>query len=163
MKKLLLPLILVIVGTAAGTGAGIFLKPKEAQVEMANPCGEVEPDIHADEEHVAPAVAQEFVKLNNQFVVPVVKGDRVTALVVMNLSIGVGEGEREKVFSYEPKLRDVFLRALFDYSTAGGFDGAFIDSIKLDNLRHILLEEARIVLGPIVAEVLITDLGRQDS
>jgi hypothetical protein len=105
----------------------------------------------------------EFVKLNNQFVVPVVAEGRVAALVVMSVSLEVAPGAREAVFSHEPKLRDSFLRVLFDHANAGGFDGIFTTSENLGTLRMALLEAARSVLGDRVADVLILDMMRQDT
>ncbi len=104
----------------------------------------------------------EYVKLNNQFVVPVVKGPKVAALVVMSLSIEVTSGRKEAVFELEPKLRDAFLQVLFNHANAGGFDGAFTAGEKMNDLRRSLNEAAVSVLGPIASNVLVIDIVRQD-
>lgn len=104
----------------------------------------------------------EFVKLNNQFVVPVVSDSMVSSLVVMSLSIEVETGLRETVFQREPKLRDALLQVMFDHANIGGFDGAFTEAGNLDVLRVGLTDMARQVLPKGVFGVLIVDLARQD-
>ena len=160
----LLPLILVILGVGGGAAAGFMLKPKHEEAALANPCGEVPQDSHtpAPKEEVLPE-DREYVKLNNQFIVPVVGTGRVEALVVLSLSVEVKTGLRDMVFQREPKLRDVFLQELFDYANQGGFKGVFTDSNTLDVLRMSLKESGRRVLGDTLIDVLITDIARQDS
>ena len=151
MKKLILPLILGLIGLGAGVGTGVFLRPTpdaEAAAEMA----EAEPE-----------VPSEYVKLNNQFVIPVVEGGDVSALVVISLSLEVTTDSTEAVFATEPKLRDVFLQVLFDHANAGGFKGSFTDASNLVVLRQALKEVAMQVLGDAVKDVLIVDIARQDS
>lgn len=153
----ILPLLLLLLGTGAGIAAGRFLAPAPS----ADP-HEVseEAPTHDDGEEAAKT---EFVKLNNQFVVPIVQDDRIASLVVMSLSVEAENGAREQVFSREPKLRDLFLQVLFDHANMGGFDGAFTRPGKLDVLRDSLADVARKELGDIVESVLITDLARQDN
>ncbi|MBB97804.1 MAG: flagellar basal body-associated protein FliL [Rhodobacteraceae bacterium] len=108
------------------------------------------------------ANAPEFVKLNNQFVVPVVAAGKVEALVVLTLSLETMQGLRETIYNREPKLRDAFLQVLFDHSNMGGFQGAFTRSNNLDILRSALLEVAQNEFGYDVYNVLIIDIARQD-
>lgn len=105
----------------------------------------------------------DYVKLSNQFVVPVVEDGRVAAMVILSLSLEVPAGTAETVFAREPKLRDVFLQVLFEHANAGGFRGAFTDGANLKLLRRTLLEAAGEVLGDLVSDVLIVDIVRQDS
>lgn len=150
MKKLILPLMLGLIGLGAGVGVGVFLRPA--------------PDAdHAEMAEAEPAVPPEYVKLNNQFVIPVVEDGTVSALVVLALSLEVTTGSTETVFATEPKLRDVFLQVLFDHANAGGFKGSFTDASNLVVLRQALKEVAMQVLGDSVKDVLIVDIARQDS
>ncbi|MDP3341320.1 flagellar basal body-associated FliL family protein [Frigidibacter sp.] len=163
MLRKLLPILLALFGLGAGLGAGIALKP--------------EPDPHAAEDVCAPpataetaakaegeeAPSRDYVKMNNQFVVPVVEGGRVTALVILSISLEVQLATGELVYQREPKLRDGFLQVLFDHANAGGFRGAFTEANNMTVLRHALLEVAQKSLGPIVSDVLIVDIVRQDS
>jgi hypothetical protein len=108
-------------------------------------------------------VPTEAAKLSNQFVVPVVRDDRVAAMVVMALSVEVTAGMTSTVFENEPKLRDALLLVLFDHANAGGFDGPFTELSNLETLRAALREAAQAELGADVVDVLITDLARQDA
>lgn len=166
MRKLL-PIILALLGTGAGVGAGFFLMPapeEHAEGEMVE-C--LPPADHAEAEAPPPEEAEpstrEYVKLNNQFVVPIMSEDRVSALVVAALSVEVTTGSTETVYSREPKLRDVFLQVLFDHANAGGFRGNFTNGSRMEDLRRGLMDAARPVLGDIVSDVLITEIARQDS
>ena len=151
MKKLL-PLILVLIGLGAGAGAGYALRPAPP-VEAA-----------AGVPVAAPSRGpSDFVRLNNQFIVPVVEQGRVASLVVLALSLEVDAGTNQQVFAREPKLRDAFLQVLFDHANSGGFRGNFTESAALVSLRHALRETARHVVGGSVQDVLITDFARQDN
>ncbi|WP_323040745.1 flagellar basal body-associated FliL family protein [Gemmobacter sp.] len=151
MIRKLLPVVLVLVGGAAGGAAGLMMRPAPDPVPAA-----AAPPV--------PAVPPEYVKLPSQFVVPVMEGGRVGSLVVLTLSLEVPAGGTDAVFAREPKLRDEFLRVLFDHANAGGFRGTFTEGGTLIALRRALLEAARKVMGAEgVGDVLITDIVRQDS
>ncbi|MEI4488384.1 flagellar basal body-associated protein FliL [Frigidibacter sp. MR17.14] len=171
---LLLPLILVIFGLGAGVGAGLLLRPAPAPVpesaglgEGLPPCG---PAVQAGAEGGHEAAAKEgeeevknsFVKFNNQFVVPVVTGERVSALVILSLALEVPESKAEEARTLEPKFRDAFLRVLFDHANQGGFEGAFTGSNNMKILHTALLESARGIMGEDAIDVLISDYMRQD-
>lgn len=177
MRKLL-PLILALAGLAAGAGAGIALRPApEAGDAHGEDGGHAGEDGHAAEDgkgakdghdgaHPPPAdpsAEPEFVKLSNQFVVPVVEDGRVAAMVILSLSLEVRPGSTEAVFSREPRLRDAFLQVLFDHANAGGFDGVFTSGEVLLGLRRTLRDTALREIGPAVHDVLITELLRQES
>ena len=162
MFKKILPLVLLLVGVGAGVGAGVFLRP---EVEMPMVADETAPEkvtIQTDKTPSAPELAREYVKMNNQFVVPVVKGDSVQALVVMSLSLEVPAGQKDAIYSREPKLRDSFLQVMFDNANLGGFDGAFTNANNLDVLRNALREVAQKDMGEQISDVLIVEIARQD-
>lgn len=150
MKKILLPLILILVGAGAGVGAGLFLHTPPEPEEDA-PAAKAEVTDH------------DYVKLSNQFVIPVVSTGRVTSMVVLSFSLEVTVGGTEAVFAREPKLRDSFLQVLFDFANTGGFQGSFTDADNLVVLRRSLLEAGQRVLGDMLSDVLIVDIMRQDS
>ncbi|MBM9596126.1 flagellar basal body-associated FliL family protein [Rhodobacteraceae bacterium MCCB 386] len=119
-------------------------------------------DAHSTGGEAHAASPYDYVKLNNQFVVPILRDTRVTSLVVLSIDLEVESGQSETVYRYEPKLRDSFLTVLFDHANAGGFDGAFTSSGAMTILRNALNESGHKVLGDIIHDVLITNIVRQD-
>lgn len=156
MRKII-PLLLALLALAAGSAAGVFLRPPES---AEAPDAEAEAPDAGDAGAEAP---RDYLKLNNQFIVPVVEDGRVAALVVLALGLEIEAGQSETVFAREPKLQDAFLQVLFDHANAGGFRGSFTDAGNLVFLRKALLEQAIAVLGPVVSDVLITEIARQDG
>lgn len=157
----LIPLIIALIGLGAGVGAGVALRPEP--VDMSNACGDMEHMAKYTEEAEEEPANSDFVRLNNQFVVPVVKDSQVASLVVMSLTLEVVLGEKEAVFQREPKLRDALLQEMFDHANVGGFDGAFTSAPQMNSLRTALLERARSVVGNVVKDVLVIDVVRQDA
>jgi flagellar FliL protein len=165
--RLLIPLILALVGLAAGAGAGLVLRPEPAPV--SEPLGEADgaasdaanPFRRSD----APdgPGPREYVKLNNQFIVPLVEQGRVNAMVIMALSVEVAPGQAAQVYAHEPKLRDAVLQVMFEHANAGGFRGSFTESSNMRLLRQSLREAVRGVLGAAASDVLITEIVRQDT
>lgn len=160
MKKLL-PVILVIFGLAAGIAGGLFVASKEP--EASNDAAECAPSEKPEDitEKALPAET-EFVKLNNQFVVPVVNDGLVKSLVVLSLSIEITDGLAAKVYAVEPRIRDSFLQVLFDFANLGGFDGAFTNANNLITLKDQLYDAAKAGVGDDVRGILIVDIVRQD-
>lgn len=171
MIKKLLPIILLIIGTGAGVGAGIMLKPapeehvegEEGATDEAHGEKVAKPKASKKEDGEKEEPTVEYVKLPNQFVVPVVHGEKITSLVVLTLNLEVEAGTAEGVRAREPKLRDLFLRVLFDHANMGGFRGSFTKSENMDLLREGLREVAQKEMGETIQDVLILDIVRQDS
>ena len=109
-----------------------------------------------------PELKRDYVKLDRQFVVPVVQQEQVSALVILTLSLEVDPGMSSEALTREPKLRDRFLQVLFRHAQSGAFDGVFTAGPVMRDLRGSLLEQAESILGPIVHDVLVTDIVRQD-
>ena len=82
--------------------------------------------------------------------------------MVLSLGLEVEAGATEEIYQREPRIRDAFLRVLFDQAAMGTFDGAFTQVERLDGLSAALLEEVQGQLGAQVRDVLITDIVRQD-
>jgi len=166
MMKKLLPIVLVLLGIGGGVGAGLVLKPElpveDTVLEETDPCGDVQPASSVAKRPVADPVTREYVRLNNQFIVPVVQKERIDALVVLSLSIEIAKGRSQTVFDREPKLRDEFLQVLFNHANMGGFQGAFTETATMAILRRNLLEAGQSILGDAVSDILITDIARQD-
>ena len=156
MTKKILPLILLLVGVGAGIGVALFMRPApmDTTTNMEKPVVE---KIEKDETELF-----EYVKMNNQFVVPIVKDQKVRSLVVMSLSVEVPIGQKDAIYAKEPKLRGSFLQVLFDHANMGGFEGEFTDSSNLGTLRTALREIGRRDMGDGISDVLIMEVARQD-
>ncbi len=161
MIKKILPLLLLLMGTGAGVGAGMFLRPPVSEADVDADHDKAKAETKETIEDADPS-DREYVKMNNQFVVPVVDRETVRALVVLSLSLEVPSGGKEVVYSREPKLRDSFLQVLFDHANMGGFEGAFTNANNLDVLRAALREVAQKDMGEGVSDVLILEIARQD-
>lgn len=164
----ILPILLALIGLGGGIGAGIALRPAPEVVQI-NPCGDMptEPGSGMIDEEAAPPVEEgaptsDFVKMNNQFVIPVVGDGQVRSLVVLSLSMEIAVGGSEEFYQKEPKLRDAFLQVLFDHANLGGFDGVFTDSVRLSGLRNALEEVASKTMITQIIDVFVTDIVRQD-
>ena len=166
----LLPIIFALIGVGAGIGAGVMLKPEPVVVD-ASACVPGTEGVHAEPPHTEVAhdvdaegdeIVPEYVKMHNQFVIPVVEDGKMAALVVLSISLEVSPGGKEATFQREPKLRDGFNQVLFDHANAGGFNGVFTSSNNMILLRDALYEIAVKVAGPVVKDVLIAEIVRQD-
>ena len=184
MKTLLLPLALLALGTGAGAGVGLMLAPTATEADAppgdapadagdaASPAeaghdeaaaeGEAPPAEDAAEEGGSVA-GHDYVRFNNQFVIPIVTDGEVASLVLMSLSVEVPAGQEDAVLMVEPKLRDVFLQVLFDHANTGGFEGMFTAASAMRTLRASLLAAAQDEIGDLVTDVLIVELVRQDT
>ncbi|RMD89270.1 MAG: flagellar basal body-associated protein FliL [Alphaproteobacteria bacterium] len=171
----LIPLLLALMGLGTGIGAGLALKPPpsqeaeagEAVAEDCLPAGQTGqlplPPAEGHGAHGEATGDAEYVKLNNQFVVPVVVDGRVSSLVVLSVTLEVAPGQTELVYAREPKIRDAMLQVLFDHANTGGFSGSFTASPRMAVLRRSLREVTQKILGPVLRDVLITDIVRQDA
>src|SRR5262245_21109687 len=130
MKKLL-PVVIALFGLAAGVGAGLALKPApepepetaaadcpppaegEEHAESCPPPGEADPFAPAKPEEKKPAAELAYVTMDKPFVVPVFAGEKVTAMVVMSLSVETDTDGAHTVEAVKPRLRDGFLKAMF--------------------------------------------------
>lgn len=162
----LIPILLALIGLGLGVGGGLMLRP-EPQVAELGPCGDDPnaphtPAAPSEEELLEEATTFEYVKLNNQFVIPDLDNGKVSAMVVLSISLETQANSRESIYSLEPKLRDAFLQVLFDHANIGGFKGAFTESTKMTALRNALLETAQGIMGDTINDVLLTDIVRQD-
>ena len=164
MLRKIIPILLALTGLFAGIGVGLLFKTTDELTDLA-PGDEVGGAPHLSEGVKSDDIgkASEYVKMSNQFIVPVLREGKVTAMVILTLSIEVKHGTTDLVYAREPKLRDALLQVLFDHANSGGFKGDFTDSANLIILRAALKEIAQNTIGNDVIDVLVTDLARQDS
>ena len=165
--KLLLPLIIALLGLGAGVGAGLALKPApEPEREIADcaepPC-EPDPFAPVPMEKPNPEGELAYVAMEKPFVVPVFSGEKVTAMVVISLSVEVGADAAQVVQDVQPRLRDSFLKVMFRHANSGGFDGSFTSGQKMEDLKSGLLAAAGEIGEKLeIHEVLVTEIARQD-
>jgi hypothetical protein len=176
--KFLVPLIIALLGLGAGIGAGLALKPaplEDATTHMAEPvCPEDNPtpcEISLAENKSAPVANAPrkpdgelaYVPIEKPFVVPVFKGDKVIAMVVVSLSVEIGAEAAQAVEAVLPRMRDSFLKVMFRHANSGGFDGSFTEGQRIEDLKSALSLAAREILpdAPLGA-ILITEIARQD-
>lgn len=162
MLAKLLPILLILLGCGAGAAAGLFLRPAPPEAVEADGA-ETDGSDTVQEAEDGSEPQHEYVKLNNQFVIPVMDDGRVASLVVLSLSLEVTPGQVERVYDMEPKLRDGMLQVLFDHANSGGFNGSFTDGANLVFLREALRETAQRIFGKDATDVLIVDIVRQDT
>ena len=184
MKKLM-PLVIALLGLGTGVGAGLALKPApEPEVVAADcppttdggaeaegaahadgcPAGEADPFAPVEPEERKKAAELAYVQMDKPFVVPIFAGEKVTAMVVVSLSVETDTEGAHTVEAVKPRLRDGFLKVMFRHANSGGFDGSFTSGRKMEDLKSALLQSARDVMAETpVEEVLITEIARQDS
>lgn len=166
MKKIV-PIVLVLVGVIGGGAAGVMLKPAPPEpeevvdgkdVEKTEP--EEKPDAEADDAEVKPV---SYIKIGRQTIIPVLDGGETKALMLFELAVDVTSDQSDRALSMEPRLRDAFLRELFQMSYTGAFDDTFTDDRVIDELRRNLVRAAQEHLGKTsVNDVLILDVMRQN-
>ena len=146
--------------------------PDTAKTEDDSGHGGSDTDASKDDDHAAPtksgdghgepAGGEDFVKLNKQFVVPVVSDDRIKSMVVLSIAIATERGNSETIYHYEPRLRNEILKVLFRHANSGGFDGVFTSGRAMEDLYSALNIVLDDVLGDIPSEALVTEIMRQD-
>jgi len=111
----------------------------------------------------AQSEAHAFIDMERKFVVPLVRGNRVRSLVVVDLRLEVRAGGESRAMALKPKVRDAFLDTLYAMAVAGAFDGDLYSNNVQDDMRARLLEAARQVLQDDASAILIGELLRQDQ
>ncbi|WP_439562215.1 flagellar basal body-associated FliL family protein [Roseinatronobacter sp.] len=151
----LIPILLILLGAAGGVGAGLWLRPAPEPSEAA---AEDIPLVDPSQLDVT------LFEMKNQFMVPLLEGDRIVSVIVMSLTLEIAGAEENAVLRNEPRLRDRFLQVMFDHANTGGFDGMFTSNNNMTLLRQALLETGQSLLGrDVVTGVLITDILRSGA
>jgi len=148
-----LTVLLIVVGIAAGGALGFVLKPSAGAATAGREAQA--PDPHAGAE-------PQYVKFGRKLVVPVVEGATTRALMVIDLGIDVPAPLSDRVHAMEPRLRDAFMRVLFQMSADAASTETYIDARILEELRVALLAAAREHAGSAVRDVLILDMIRKE-
>ena len=169
MKKLILPLSAILIGGAAGVALAFVDRGEDSDElpvvtnEAAAPCGE--PTTASEEVHAQPIATEdptEYAVIGKQFLVPIIDGERLAAMMLVSLSVEVPEGQTEAIYEKEPRIRDALLQDLFTHANIGGFTGNYTEGDKMLILRRDLLASVRDVVGEVALDVLVLDIVRQD-
>jgi flagellar protein FliL len=103
-----------------------------------------------------------YFKFSREFIVPIMSGNRVSELVILNISLETDESISQTLFSQEPKLRDNIMTTLIALSN----DGVTFESMTaVDNyetLRSTILMNLDSVVADGIENVLILDLAKQE-
>lgn len=174
MQKII-ALLIVLAGAAGGIALGVQMhspatdpgaspepgQGAEGDAAMAGKGGSGAADGAAGGKDEA-AGDRDYVKINKQFVVPVVHERETKALMLFELALDVPKGMTMTAYAAEPRLRDAFLRVMFEMSYSGAFLTTYTDDRFVVELRDRLRVAAREILGDKVSEVLILDIMRQE-
>jgi len=153
--QIVISTLLILSGLAIGAGLGLALRPIDSPAEAAL-SSEPTPDLTAND------ATPDFVKLSRQIIIPVVEGGETRALMLFEIALDMRPGMSDRVFAIEPRLRDAFLRDLFELSHSGAFVDTYTDTQLMDELRRKLRESARHLLGSDVSDVLLLEVLRQE-
>jgi hypothetical protein len=150
IERMKFPLVAagVVLGLVAGGSAGSYWYLAHARTA---PTEQAQSEAHA------------FIDMERKFVVPLVRGNRVRALVVVDLRLEVPASGESRALALKPKIRDAFLDTLYAMAVAGAFDGDLYSNNVQDEMRARLLEAARQVLQDDASAILIGELLRQDQ
>ena len=83
-------------------------------------------------------------------------------LMVFDINIEVDGSFSENSYSYEPRLRDAILTQLFIFANDGDLTKITESTETLANVKAVLLETARKIMGDSAREILLIDIGIQE-
>ncbi|MHA1530309.1 MAG: flagellar basal body-associated FliL family protein [Alphaproteobacteria bacterium] len=181
MQKII-ALVIVLLGVGGGLALGVALRPGDtargsdgaaagahsAAPAEGNGAAASAGAGHGDEGesgggHDGDAGAErDYVKLGRQIIIPIVRGGKTEALILFDLALDVPRSMTVRTHAAKPRLRDAFLRELFEMSYTGAFSSTYTDERIIEEIRAKLRAAARRLLGDSVAEVLILDIMRQE-
>lgn len=171
MVKNILKIVIMIVAVVAGGIGASFLK------SVSEP-SEVSAEGHADSRDGKKAervgdkkghgkegeeTTTTYMKFKRQFVIPVMKENKIKSLVIMNFNIELNDAAPPNAFNKEPKLRDAFMRDLLNLSNEGVFDDDLTSPETFDYIRETLVGSSRRILSQGVENVLILDVAKRDT
>jgi len=170
----IIALVIVLLGVGGGLALGVALRPGGA---VPGPDAAVADAGRADTAGARDATEsggadpgggggagadRDYVEIGRQIIIPIVKGGETQALMLFDLALDVPSSMTERTIAARPRLRDAFLRELFEMSYTGAFSSTYTDERIIEEVRAKLRAAARRLLGGAVAEVLILDIMRQE-
>lgn len=182
MIKMVLMLLLPVLALIGGTAAGTFLAPEtqskqEHKTEQdgseahSESTAHGETSAHGESSHETTAGHGESESSNkaawfsfpNQFFVPIVRNGNIDRIMVLTLTVETTTSAKAEIETRQHRLRDALLRSLMIHANTGGFIGNYTTEAKLNKLRESLLAAAVKAGGPAVHNVLIEDIAQTGS
>lgn len=105
----------------------------------------------------------DYLKFKRQFVIPVMKDNKIQSLVIMNFNIELNDDAPSNSFTFEPKLRDAYMRDLLNLSNEGVFDDDLTSPETFEYIRETLLGSSRKIMPKGVQNILILDIAKRDN
>lgn len=103
-----------------------------------------------------------YFKFSREFVVPLMRGERVQSLVILNISLETTSKVSEQLFSIEPKLRDNIMTTLVGLSNDGTTLSLMTNADNYEKVRETVLENLENIVPEGIDNVLILDAAKQD-
>lgn len=104
----------------------------------------------------------QYFDFSREFIVPIMRDQRVESLVIININLEVQSSVMDKLFSVKPKLRDSIMTTLVGLSNDGT---TLVDPTNVDSyetIRSVILLNLSSVVASGIENVLIMDLAKQD-
>lgn len=170
VKGILKIVVLIVAVVAGGMGASFYKSVSASDTPGHETESHGEKDSHdkskkSDDGHdkSSDSGTTSYMKFKRQFVIPVMKDNKIESLVIMNFNIEMNDAAPENSFNQEPKLRDAFMRSLLNLSNEGVFDDDLTSPETFDYIRETLVGAARGILSQGVENVLILDVAKRDN
>lgn len=119
-------------------------------------------DDHGGGHGKADVSGTQYFNFSREFVVPIMKQQRVDSLVIININLEVESSVMDKMFSIKPKLRDNIMTTLVELSNDGK---TLVEPTNVDSyetIRSVILSNLNSVVASGIENVLIMDLAKQD-
>lgn len=117
---------------------------------------------HGDSHSKAAAGDMNYFRFSREFVVPLMRNERVASLVILNISLETDTTVTDKMFLMEPKLRDNIMTTLVHLSNDGSTLSALTSVDNYERVRGMILNNLENVVPSGIQNVLILDAAKQD-
>ncbi|MCF6328399.1 MAG: hypothetical protein L3J02_01175, partial [Henriciella sp.] len=155
--KHIIPALVAIVFIVAGGVGGHFLKSRsgapatpDGYDKKADSHGAKKPkkDNHSKKGKSAkpPSSAVVYYKFSREFVVPIMRDNRVDSLIILNINLEADSKVSQELFSMEPKLRDNIMTTLITLSNDGTTFESFADVESYETIRSMIAQNLKNVI-----------------
>ncbi|WOR14495.1 hypothetical protein RYZ27_12005 [Hyphomonas sp. FCG-A18] len=101
-------------------------------------------------------------RFSREFVVPIMRENRVRSMVILNLSIEADSSLSARLFAEEPKVRDNIMTTLIMLSNEGDTLENFTDIESYETIRSMVLKNLDSIFATGIHNILIMDIAKQD-